>query len=103
MQSDLVSAYRATRRSYEVRRLLAAAAHAALVTTAVAALCGAMLGARALVWLPVTFVVTALAEWRGMFLMKGARRGVLAGLVSMIVPLSILRPCCGVDAKAMGI
>jgi hypothetical protein len=102
MQSEFAAAYRATKIHYELGRLAAAARHAALVTLGVAIVSGALLGRRALIWLPVAFVVTALTEWRGSWLMTGARRGLLAGVASMLLPLSILRPCCGVDAKGMG-
>jgi RNA polymerase sigma factor (sigma-70 family) len=63
---------------------------------------GSSLGRRALVWVPAALLVITFTEWRGVFLMKGARRGVIAGFGSMLLPLSVLRPCCGVDAKAMG-
>ncbi len=96
------SAYRATRRRYELGRLLAALRHAALVTAAVAVVSGVVLGMRALVWLPVTFLAIAFTEWRGVLLMRGARRGLLAGVGAMLLPLSLLRPCCGIDAKAVG-
>jgi hypothetical protein len=102
MQGEFDVAYRATRRRYELGRLLAAFQSAAVVTLAVALVSGIVIGRRALVWVPVTFVTVAFTEWRGVLLMKGARRGVIAGLGSMLLPLSILRPCCGVDAKAMG-
>jgi hypothetical protein len=102
MQSELAAAYRATKLQYELGRLAAAVRHAGLVTLGVAAFSGAILGRRALIWLPVAFVVIAFTEWRGSWLMTGARRGLLAGLASMLLPLSVLRPCCGVDAKDMG-
>ncbi len=102
MQSEFATAYRAAKVQYELGRLSAATWHAALVTLGVAVVSGAILGRRALVWLPVAFVVVAFTEWRGSWLMTGARRGLLAGVASMLLPLSILRPCCGVDAKDMG-
>jgi hypothetical protein len=102
MQSDFASAYRATRLRYELGRLSVAARHAALVTIALALVAGVTMGRRALVWLPVTFFAVLFAEWRGSYLMKGARRGLVAGVASMLLPLSVLRPCCGMDAKAMG-
>jgi hypothetical protein len=103
MESNFDVAYRATRRQYELGRLTGALRHAAMVTILVALGAGFMFGKSALVWLPVTFLAVTLTEWRGVFLMKAARRGLLAGFGSMLLPLSILRPCCGVDAKAMGV
>lgn len=104
MQSDVsgVAGYRGARRQYELGRLLWALRHGAVVTVAVALLCALAFAGRGLVWLPVTFVTMTFTEWRGVFLMKGARRGLLAGFASSLLPLSVLRPCCGVDARAMG-
>ncbi len=102
MQSKFATAYRATRLHYELGRLSVAARHAALVTFAVALVASLSMGRRALVWLPVVFFAVLFAEWRGSFLMRGARRGLVAGLASMLLPLSVLRPCCGMNAKAMG-
>jgi hypothetical protein len=99
---EYVAAHRAARLHYELGRLASAARHAGLVTAAVALVAGITLGRRALVLLPLTLVVVLLTEWRGAYLMKGARRGVVAGVASLLVPLSVLRPCCAMDAKAMG-
>ncbi len=102
MQGEFAIAYRATRRRYEVGRLMTALRHAAMLTVLVAVVAGFLFGRRALIWLPITLLAITFTEWRGMFVMKGARRGLLAGFGSMLLPLSILRPCCGIDAKAMG-
>ena len=102
MQSEFAAAYRASKIQYELGRLAAALRHAAVVTLGLAVVSGAILGRRALVWLPVAFVVIAFTEWRGSWLMTGARRGLIAGVASMLLPLSVLRPCCGLDAKDMG-
>jgi hypothetical protein len=102
MPSEFAAAYRATRRQYELGRLAGALRHAGLLTLALAVLSGIAFGRRALFWLPAAFLVALFTEWRGSFLMRGARRGLAAGVASMLVPLSVLRPCCGIDAKAMG-
>jgi hypothetical protein len=102
MQSELAAVYRATRRQYELGRLARALRHAGMLTLALAAISEIAFGRRALVWLPIAFVVTVFTEWRGSALMRGARRGLAAGVASMLLPLSVLRPCCGIDAKAMG-
>jgi hypothetical protein len=73
-----------------------------MVAIATAVVSGFVFGRRALVWLPLSVLAIAFTEWRGVFLRKGARRGLVAGFASMLVPLSVLRPCCGIDAKAMG-
>jgi len=102
MQSDLAAVYRATRRQYELGRMMTALRRAGMVALAVATVSGIVFGRRALVWLPVSILAITFTEWRGVFLMKGARRGLIAGFGSMLLPLSVLRPCCGIDAKAMG-
>ena len=101
MQDDLLKVQRASRRAYELGRASVAVRHAVLATTFVAVLSGFVVGRRAFIWVPVSLVVMSLTEWRGSSLMRGARRGLLAGLASMFLPLSLLRPCCGIDAKAM--
>lgn len=103
MQADsFPTAYRASQRSYELGRLWVAARRAVVVVLVVAGAAALTLGRSALVWLPMTLLASIVTEWRGSFLMRGARRGLLVGLASIIVPLSLLRPCCGVDAKSMG-
>jgi len=100
---DFDTAYAATRRAYEFGRARGALIHASLAALLVGGVGSGLLGAHVLAWLPLTFVALAFSEWRGGFLMLGARRGVLGGLGAMLLPLSLLRPCCGVDGKAMGI
>ncbi|MBX3192331.1 MAG: hypothetical protein KF819_35400 [Labilithrix sp.] len=102
MRSDFDTASRAARRSYEIGRLWTSLRRAAMAVVVVAIVTIPLLGREALVWLPVTFFAVVATEWRGVWLMRGARRGLVVGLASMLLPLSILRPCCGMDAKAMG-
>jgi hypothetical protein len=102
MQDEFVAAYQASRRHYELGRLVSAMRYAGMVAIALAVVSGIMFGRRALVWLPISVLAVTFTEWRGVFLMKGARRGLIAGFGSMLLPLSVLRPCCGIDAKAMG-
>src|SRR5580692_2973003 len=98
MQSDLAVAYRATRRRYELGRLATALRRSGVAAIAVAFVSAIVLGRRALEWLFVVFIVVALTEWRGASMMKGARRGLVTGLGAMLLPLSVLRPCCRLDA-----
>ena len=98
MESNLERARRATRRAYEVGRLRTAAMHAAAVAATVAAAATIAVGPRALVWLPLTLLGWILVEWRGVWLLRGARRGLLAGVAALFLPLSILRPCCAAGA-----
>src|SRR5205823_6332465 len=82
-------AMRAARTAYEFGRVRIALVRAAVAATAVAAIALAIVGARALPWVVATFVTTAFVEWRGGVLARGARRGILAGLATLLLPLSI--------------
>lgn len=81
-------------RAYEVGRLRTSVKRALLITLVVALGSVLLVGARSLPWLAVTFGVWILVEHRGEWLARGARRGLLAGAASLMVPLSVLRPCC---------
>jgi hypothetical protein len=100
MDSSFDTAYRAARRYYELGRFRDAVIRAAVVVLLVAAVTGFTVGKAALVWLPLTFAVAVFTEWQGRAWMKGARRGLGAGFVALVLPLSILRPCCAADRAA---
>jgi len=102
METDQGRARRAARRAYELGRLRAGLGRALVVAAAAAGAAAIVVGWRATAWLPVTVVVWTLVEWRGAWLREGARRGLLAGLASLFLPLSILRPCCSPEAMASG-
>jgi hypothetical protein len=89
--------HRRARRAYEVGRARGALLRALAVAAVAALAAWIVVGPRALPWLPLTFAFAAFAEWRGGPLARGARRGLLAGLVTLMLPLSLLRPCCGGD------
>jgi len=96
------AAQRASRWRYELGRLRLSAHRAAAVALLGGVVAMLLLGRSAVLWIPITFLLVTFTEWRGSFLMRGARRGIVAGACSLLLPLSILRPCCGVDARAMG-
>ncbi|XYH94679.1 hypothetical protein ACMHYB_43675 [Sorangium sp. So ce1128] len=98
MGSDFDAARRAARRAYELGRLRSSAIRAAVVAAASAAAALVAVGPDAIVWVPVTLLVWVFIEWRGTWLLRGARRGLLAGLATLALPLSVLRPCCRVGA-----
>ncbi len=100
MDSSFDAAYRAARRRYELGRVRDAMIRAAVVVLLAALVTGIAIGKTALVWLPLTFGVVVLTEWQGRAWMKGARRGLGAGFVALLLPLSILRPCCAADRAA---
>ena len=91
--SDRVSLNRA-RRAYEWGRLRSALARGVVLTGALAIVSAMTLGVRALPWLAVAFVAIVFGEWRGSFFGAGARRGFLLGAIALLLPMSILRPCC---------
>lgn len=88
------------RRAYELGRLRVSALRAALVTAPIAVVALLVTGAPALVWLPVTFAAWLLAQWRGGPVLRGTFFGLLAGIVTYALPLSILRPCCSPERMA---
>lgn len=100
MESELERARKAARRAYELGRLRASLPKAAVITAGAALLAALALGPRALLWSPVTLLVWAFVEWRGAWLREGARRGLVAGVAAIFLPLSILRPCCRIEDGA---
>ncbi len=85
------------RRAYEWGRLRTAALRGGLLTAALAVLAASTLGrpmVHVLPWLAVAFVAIVVGEWRGSWFGAGARRGFAVGAVAMLLPMSILRPCC---------
>lgn len=88
------------RRAYEVGRLRTSTWRALLVSSIVAGVGLATTGRAALLMVPVTFVAWLFAFWRGQDLLRGSRYGLLGGLVTAALPMSILRPCCVAGATA---
>lgn len=89
-----VDAVRRARRAYELGRLRDGAV-LALVVTLVVALVSWRFGAGPFrVALPATFLAWALLGWRGGAVLRGAYTGLLAGAITFLLPLSLLRPCC---------
>lgn len=91
--SDVLSMNR-VRRAYEWGRLRSALARGVVLTGALAVVAAMTLGARALPWLAIAFAAIVVGEWRGSFFGAGARRGFVLGAIALLLPLSILRPCC---------
>jgi hypothetical protein len=89
-------------RAYELGRLRLAMKRAALASV-VAALIGAVyIAPSAAVMAAPLFVAVVFAEWRGGSLARGARRGVAAGMVTLLLPMTLLRPCCDAAMRANG-
>jgi hypothetical protein len=47
-----------------------------------------------MVWLLPILIVWTLVGWRGALMWRGALSGLGAGLAALVLPLSLLRPCC---------
>lgn len=88
------------RRAYELGRVRVSLVRAAFVTVPIAIVALLVTGAPALVWLPVTFAAWVVAQWRGGPVLRGTFFGLVAGLVTYALPLSILRPCCSPERMA---
>ena len=88
------------RRAYELGRLRVSAFRAALITAPIALVAGIITGAPALVWIPVTFAAWMLAQWRGGPVLRGTFFGLVAGIITYALPLSVLRPCCSPERMA---
>lgn len=87
------------RRAYELGRLRTSLLRAALVTAPIAIAAAILVGPHALAWLPITLALWVIAFWRGGPIQRGAMWGAIGGLATMLLPMSILRPCC--DAMTM--
>ncbi len=94
MDGEHETARRAAKRAYELGRLRTALLRAVSIAVLVAGAAALAMGMRALALLPLTLLGWVLIEWRGTWLRSGARRGLLAGVAALFLPLSILRPCC---------
>jgi hypothetical protein len=51
-------------------------------------------GAPAIAWIAALLVAWTFIEWRGGALRTGGIRGLAAGVVVLIMPMTWLRPCC---------
>jgi hypothetical protein len=98
MSTEHSADYLATRRAYELGRLRSGAWKAVLVTVVVAVLGVITSGWAVLLAVPVTVTAWLFAFWRGDAFLRGAVHGLLGGLVTSLLPMSILRPCCAAGA-----
>ena len=84
----------ASLRAYERGRLRIAAVHAVTFGLLTALLSLLFVGARSWMWLPLTLVAWCFVEWRGAGFRRGGSVGALAGVVTLALPMSVLRRCC---------
>jgi hypothetical protein len=98
MSAEASLDYRRARLAYEYGRLRSATVKALAVTLAVAALGGCTVGTASLRLLPLTLVIWVFTHWHGQSFQRGALFGLLGGIVTHLLPMSILRPCCDMNA-----
>jgi hypothetical protein len=99
MRTELLQAR--ARRAYElgrVRSALQSALLLAMVAASVALLLAERPGHELTSKLPFAFALWVGIHYRGRDLLRGARLGVVAGLLTSLWPLAWLRPCCAPGA-----
>jgi hypothetical protein len=88
------TAARAARRAYEIARLRTAAARAIFVAAGTTTIASASVGASAFRWFALPWLAWTLIEWRGGALRQGGVRGLVAGMTTLVLPLTWLRSSC---------
>lgn len=97
--ADPTLSYRRARRAYEYGRLRSSLPRALVVASVVALLGGVTVGVAAFRFIPLTLGIWLFAHWLGQSVQRGAFYGLLGGIVTHLLPMSVLRPCC--DARAL--
>ncbi|HEX5657827.1 MAG TPA: hypothetical protein VFX59_11560 [Polyangiales bacterium] len=92
MQTEVLA-----RRAYELGRVRMAAQWS-LTLTLVAASIALLLDERPWLKLPFASVLWFAVSYRGRSMLRGARLGVIAGLLTSLWPMAWLRPCCAPGA-----
>jgi len=92
---------RHARRAYEIGRLKSSLLRAALLSIALTALGALIQGPAAVRSLPIALVAWSVALFAGGAIQRGAFSGLVAGAVTSVLPLSLLRPCCEAGAPMM--
>ena len=94
MTLEVAEHYARARRSYELGRLRSSVWRALLIAVPIAFVALFASGRSALVLLPITILAWTFAYWRGGEFLRGSFFGLLGGVVTLLLPMSILRPCC---------
>lgn len=81
-------------RAYEVGRLRSALFRALALAGIVAAAGWMVFGLSAVPWSALTLLAWIGLGIRGRALLRGGRYGLVAGALTFLLPLSVLRPCC---------
>lgn len=74
--------------------------HATAISLGIALVSAIAIGRSPLAWVLVTLAAWTLIEWRGGALLRGGRYGIFAGVITLLLPMSILRPCCTPEVMA---
>jgi hypothetical protein len=90
----LSNAASAARRAYEVARLRTGAVRALFVAAGTTTIASASVGASAFKWFALPWLAWTVVEWRGGALRKGGVRGLVAGMATLVLPLTWLRSYC---------
>ncbi|MDP3279005.1 MAG: hypothetical protein Q8Q09_27680 [Deltaproteobacteria bacterium] len=93
METEL-SLRKSALRAYELGRLRRAALNATMLASLVGVIAMATVGPSALPWALCTLGAWIATGWRGGALLLGAKKGLIAGFATLLLPLSLLRPCC---------
>jgi hypothetical protein len=94
-EADAFEAARAQARcSYELGRARVGLLRGFLVAGIVALIAALTLAPSSIGLAAIVLVVVAVAEWRGDALASGVRVGLGGGLLALLAPESVLRPCC---------
>src|SRR6186713_256490 len=98
MSADATLGYRRARRAYELGRLRSSLLRGLAVTTLIGLLGWGTSGVASLKLLPLTLGIWLFVHWLGQSYQRGALYGLVGGVVTHLLPMSILRPCCDMDA-----
>lgn len=90
------------RRAYELGRLRAALLRSLFVLAPTAAVAVMIGGRTPILWLPVTAAAWIFGYWRGGSFLRGSYVGLLGGIATFLLPMTVLRPCCSPEAMAAG-
>lgn len=99
---DAEGLHKRARRAYELGRLRAAVVTALVLSGIGAVTSSWVIGPRSAWFAPVTFLIWLGVSFRGGAMLRSARYGLIAGALTLVLPLSVLRPCCRWDAAGMG-
>ena len=100
MSAEMAVNYRAARRAYELGRLRISLWRALWVALPILGLGLLTSGRAALLVLPLTLAAWVLLYFRGDELLRGSWYGLMGGLVTSVLPMSVLRPCCDMTAAS---